>query len=120
MSRALTPLDYPAMNLAPQTPAQRDGVEVRFEAYTVTKVPLRNFGPDISIPATTDQTIDTTAYLGEKCTGFTLISALAYVSINGGGFRTMAGAVVIDDSIITTIRVSTPGTNGAIIQLHGV
>jgi hypothetical protein len=83
--------------------------------------PLTQFPADIIIPALTTVNIPIQTLLGSKCVGFLLINVTAnvFVSINGGGFRTINNNISVDGSQISTLSVN-GGTAGCILQLIGV
>lgn len=91
----------------------------------VSQNPLQQFLGDIAIPAATTQVIDIHSLMGSQCVGFVLIPIITIpgtnvnVSINGGGFRTVPGTMVIDESVIDTLTVQTFVGSAAILQLNG-
>ena len=86
----------------------------------VTQTPIRTFLGDIVIPAGVTQTIDIHTLMGSQCIGFVLIpnSVPVKVSINGGGFRSVPTAMVVDESQIDNLVIQTT-TDGAILDLNG-
>ena len=88
----------------------------------VSQNPLRAFLGDIVIPAGVTQYIDIATIMGAQCVGFVLIplGVNPNISINGGGFRTVPGTMVVDESIIVNLTVQTFVGGACILQLNGV
>ena len=109
---------YPA-DFGNVRPAPAD-VNPNIAPVQVTQTPIRTFLGDIAIPANVTQTIDIHTLMGSYCIGFVLIpnSVPVKVSINGGGFRTVPTAMVVDESYIDNLVIQTT-TDGAILDLNG-
>jgi hypothetical protein len=90
-------------------------------AENVILQPLTQFPADINIPANTVINVPIQTLLGSSCVGFLLqnITANVFVSINGGGFRTITQNISVDGCQITSLAIN-GGVNGCILQLIGV
>jgi hypothetical protein len=118
LSRSAAAPAYPAdfaKNLVPQSSLASGQLPDE-----VVLQPLVNFQPDIVIPPNQTVVIPVTTLLN-KCVGFVItnVTALVQYSVNGGGFRSLYGTVVIDGAVITQLAVN-GGTAGCIVQLMGV
>jgi len=83
--------------------------------------PLTQFPQDIVIAANTLINVPIQTLLGSSCVGFILqnVTSNVFISINGGGFRTMTQNISVDGCQITSLAVN-GGVNGCILQLIGV
>jgi hypothetical protein len=83
--------------------------------------PLTQFPQDINIPANTVINVPIQTLLGSSCVGFILqnVTSDVFISINGGGFRTVTQNISVDGCQITSLMVN-GGVNGCILQLIGV
>ena len=115
----LEKINYPARPLPPPV---KTGPGLIFDGAQVTETPLQTFLADMVIPAGANQYIDVNAAMAGRCTGFALVGVAnpVQVSINGGGYRTIPGNMVVDGAIIGNLSIITGVLTGCILQLHGV
>jgi len=103
-------------NLAPSIVNQNNA-----KPDIVVVQPLVQFPADIFIPVDTTVNIPIQLILGSKCVGFLVVAVVAsvFVSINGGGFRTVLEDFAMDGCQINSLTVN-GGTGGCTVQLIGV
>jgi hypothetical protein len=116
---------YPALPKPAPLPTSDPNPEkpmVILGAQSVKPLPITQFGGDILIGASQDISIDTTAVLGDRCTGFLAINATGTVqiSVNNGPLRTVTNDVNFNDCYVSSIRIKTAALSSLILQLHGV
>ena len=109
---------YPASfgeNLTPRPGGYNETPE------NVVLQPLTQFPQDINIPANTLVNVPIQTLLGSSCVGFLLqgVTANVFISINGGGFRTITQNISVDGCQINSLAIN-GGVNGCILQLIGV
>ena len=109
---------YPG-DFANVSPAPAD-INPDIPPIQVTQTPLRTFLGDIVIPAGVTQNIDIHTLMGSNCVGFVLIpnTVAVKVNVNGGGFRSVPSAMVVDEATINNLTIQT-FADGAVLQLNG-
>jgi len=109
---------------SPVVPSVPVPVEIprAFGAVSTKALPLSLFDGDIVIPANSAVSINVRERLGDRCTGFILVSVIpgVQVSINGGGWRTVAQDQAMTDAQVKTLNIKTDAAGSCILQIHGV
>lgn len=105
----------------PGSPASQ-APPLAFGAVLTKALPIVQFDGDIVIPAASDVVINVQERMGDRCTGYIILSVVpgVQISVNGGGFRTVAQDVAFTDAYIKTLSVKTDAGGSCIVQLHGV
>jgi len=93
-----------------------------FGAVVTKALPIVQFDGDIVVPSGSSIVINIQERMGDRCTGYIICAVVpgVQVSINGGGFRTVAQDVAFTDAAIKTMEVKTDVAGSCIVQLHGV